>query len=120
MVEKKKYKKYLVLYTFISGFTCVTVFWMVMLFDVIFGGDGTITFNFNKYGERDFELIILSIAMVGFFNIFLDITQSKFVIIYLLILIFIISLLFGRKRKPPVKENVEGERYLGKYKVKKE
>jgi hypothetical protein len=36
------------------------------------------------------------------------------------IIILIISLLFGRKREPKIRENPGGERYIGKYEVKRE
>lgn len=37
------------------------------------------------------------------------------------IIVFIISLLFGnKKREPRVRDNKEGERYLGKYELERE
>lgn len=36
------------------------------------------------------------------------------------IIILIISLFLRRKREPQVRDNAEGERYLGRYEVKKE
>jgi len=50
-------------------------------------------------------LIALALAVIG---------------VIILAISFLLSLLFRGKRKPEVKENVEGERYLGKYEVKRE